>query len=199
MPPFEMMRSLFALLLSFLIAVPVCGSTNYSVSDGLSNSSVKAIYQDSIGYMWFGTKNGLNRFDGYEFRTYHYRQEGERQKNDIVSIQADRRGRMWIGTFNGITLFNPYTGTFVDLRSQYTGELPVGVVVGIWISGDDEIWVATKRGLFRFGKERCEPVERFRNLYINSMSHCGGSDIILDVIGEGLLLYDTESGEVRYL
>lgn len=197
MPPFEMMRSLFALLLSFLIAVPVCGSTNYSVSDGLSNSSVKAIYQDSIGYMWFGTKNGLNRFDGYEFRTYHYRQEGERQKNDIVSIQADRRGRMWIGTFNGITLFNPYTGTFVDLRSQYTGELPVGVVVGIWISGDDEIWVATKRGLFRFGKERCEPVERFRNLYINSMSHCGGSDIILDVIGEGLLLYDTESGEVR--
>ena len=51
MPPFEMMRSLFALLLSFLIAVPVCGSTNYSVSDGLSNSSVKAIYQDSIGYM----------------------------------------------------------------------------------------------------------------------------------------------------
>ena len=197
MPPFEMMRSLFALLLSFLIAVPVCGSTNYSVSDGLSNSSVKAIYQDSIGYMWFGTKNGLNRFDGYEFRTYHYRQEGERQKNDIVSIQADRRGRMWIGSFNGITLFNPYTGTFVDLRSQYTGELPVGVVVGIWISGDDEIWVATKRGLFRFGKERCEPVERFRNLYINSMSHCGGSDIILDVIGEGLLLYDTESGEVR--
>ena len=197
MPPFEMMRSLFALLLSFLIAVPVCGSTNYSVSDGLSNSSVKAIYQDSIGYMWFGTKNGLNRFDGYEFRTYHYRQEGERQKNDIVSIQADRRGRMWIGTFNGITLFNPYTGTFIDLRSQYTGELPVGVVVGIWISGDDEIWVATKRGLFRFGKERCEPIERFRNLYINSMSHCGGSDIILDVIGEGLLLYDTESGEVR--
>lgn len=192
-----MMRPFFALLLTFLIAVPVCGSTNYSVSDGLSNSSVKAIYQDSIGYMWFGTKNGLNRFDGYEFRTYHYRQEGERQKNDIVSIQADRLGRMWIGTFNGITLFNPYRGAFIDLRSQYAGELPVGVVVGIWISGNDEVWVATKRGLFRFGKERCEPVERFRNLYINSMSHCGGCDIILDVIGEGLLLYDTESGEVR--
>lgn len=48
-----MMRPFFALLLTFLIAVPVCGSTNYSVSDGLSNSSVKAIYQDSIGYMWF--------------------------------------------------------------------------------------------------------------------------------------------------
>lgn len=50
---------------------------------------------------------------------------------------------MWIGTFNGITLFNPYRGAFIDLRSQYAGELPVGVVVGIWFPGNDEVWVAT--------------------------------------------------------
>lgn len=192
-----MMRILLALVLTLLLPGLSHAGVNYTVSDGLSNNSVKAIYQDSIGYMWFGTKNGLNRFDGYEFRKYHYDREGERQKNDIVSIQADRHGRMWIGTFNGITLFDPYRGSFVDLRSQYDGELPVGVVVGIWISHDDEVWVATKRGLFRFRNGRCEPVERFRNLYINSMAYCGGSDLILDIIGEGLLLYDTLTGRER--
>lgn len=190
------MRFLLVFLLSLSVVRPACCNTNYSVSDGLSNNSVKAIFQDSVGYMWFGTKNGLNRFDGYEFKKYYYQQKGERQKNDIVSIHADRHGRMWIGTFNGITLFDPYKGSFIDLRSQYEGELPVGVVVGIWITRKDEVWVATKRGLFRFTEGRCLPIERFRNLYINSMAYCGGEDIILDVIDEGLLLYDTATGDV---
>lgn len=187
------MRLIFFLVLSVSILRTACCSTTYSVSDGLSNSSVKAIFQDSVGYMWFGTKNGLNRFDGYEFKKYYFQQDGQRQKNDIVSINADRKGQMWIGTFNGITLFNPYKGEFIDLRSQYDGDFPVGVVVGTWIAENEEVWVATKSGLYRFHNRVCESIDRFKNQYINSMSHCGDNNVIIDVVGEGLMLFHTKS------
>lgn len=189
------MRLIFFLILSVSIIRTAYCNTSYSVSDGLSNSSVKAIFQDSVGYMWFGTKNGLNRFDGYEFKKYYYQQDGQRQKNDIVSINADRKGQMWIGTFNGITLFNPYKGEFIDLRSQYDGNFPVGVVVGIWIAENEDVWIATKRGLYRFHNGVCESIDRFKNQYINSMSYCGDNNVIIDVVGEGLILFDTESGD----
>ena len=79
---------LFILLSGFIAASAQNVTLNsYSVKDGLSNSTVKAICQDAKGYIWIGTKNGLNRLDGYEIKNYYHLPSREvKQPNDIVSI-----------------------------------------------------------------------------------------------------------------
>jgi signal transduction histidine kinase/ligand-binding sensor domain-containing protein len=73
---------------------------HYDVEDGLAHSIVGTIYQDKKGYMWFGTAEGLNRFDGYRFKTYGV--EDGLPSAHITSITEDPQGRLWIGTFAGI-------------------------------------------------------------------------------------------------
>src|SRR5262245_9167380 len=90
----------------FLLAgLPVCAqrlsTRHYNVSDGLAHSHVTAIHQDHKGYLWFGTWEGLSRFDGYRFTNY-----GEREGLGHVtvnSITEDRQGRLWVGTNGGVS------------------------------------------------------------------------------------------------
>lgn len=125
---------LFILLSGFIAASAQNVTLNsYSVKDGLSNSTVKAICQDAKGYIWIGTKNGLNRLDGYEIKNYYHLPSREvKQPNDIVSITQLSDGLFWIGTFSGIVLFDPMQEKFIDLQERYAGkEFPSSVVVGL--------------------------------------------------------------------
>lgn len=125
---------LFILSLGYISASAQNITLNsYSVKDGLSNSTVKAICQDDKGYIWIGTKNGLNRLDGYEIKNYYHLPSKEvKQPNDIVSITQLSDGLFWIGTFSGIVLFDPMQEKFIDLQERYTGkEFPSSVVVGL--------------------------------------------------------------------
>ena len=63
---------LITLFSSTLILLADNPYRSYTVADGLSNSTVKAIYQDEMGYIWLGTKDGLNRLDGYEIKNFFY-------------------------------------------------------------------------------------------------------------------------------
>ena len=76
---------------------------NISIDQGLSQSIVFCITQDQSGYMWFGTEDGLNRFDGYEFDILR-NQPGNLNSlssNGIVSMHEDKSGLLWIGTYGG--------------------------------------------------------------------------------------------------
>jgi ligand-binding sensor domain-containing protein/two-component sensor histidine kinase len=86
-----------------------------TVDDGLSQSTVFATLQDSRGYMWFGTIDGLNRYDGYEFTVYTNDPSDTTTISDnvITSIFEDSKNQLWIGTVNGyINKFNRNTETF---------------------------------------------------------------------------------------
>ncbi len=72
---------------------------HYDVSDGLVSSNVHSIYQDRRGFMWFGTNDGLSRFDGYRFVNYG-RRDGL-ANTDINSVVEDRQGRIWVATNGG--------------------------------------------------------------------------------------------------
>ncbi len=97
---------------------------NYQVGDGISSNTITCITQDSKGFMWFGTRNGLNRFDGYDFKTFsnNLNDSTSLGSNSIVSLQEDSRGRLWVGTHTGIYLFDPLKETFTPLRSIPQGE-----------------------------------------------------------------------------
>ena len=72
---------------------------HYGLSDGLCHSHVDAIYQDAKGYMWFGTSDGLSRFDGYRFENYTTR-DGL-PHHAVNAITEDLRGNIWVGTNGG--------------------------------------------------------------------------------------------------
>lgn len=175
-----------AVLFSAACLTGVHAGNTFSIGDGLSNGSVKAIVQDTCGYIWLGTRNGLNRFDGYEFKNYSYVVEGNSRKNDIVSICPGKDDVLWIGTFDGVMLFDPYSDTFISPETVFDGELPEGVVVGVYVSEKNGTWVATKKGLYRFSGRDCAYISEFAGKNINSMGWCGDNNIIVDVVGEGL-------------
>ena len=84
-----------------------------TIEDGLSQTTVEYIYQDSDGYMWFGTDNGLNKYDGTaNFEVYKYKGKMKivYQVDIIVSIIEDSNGYLWIGTTTGLNKLNRKTG-----------------------------------------------------------------------------------------
>jgi ligand-binding sensor domain-containing protein len=76
---------------------------NYSIEEGLSNPYIQCIYQDRRGYLWIGTSDGLNRFDGYTFKIYRYSESDTNSLNGVLvrAIYEDSRGNLWIGTERG--------------------------------------------------------------------------------------------------
>jgi signal transduction histidine kinase/ligand-binding sensor domain-containing protein/DNA-binding response OmpR family regulator len=84
------------------------------IEQGLSNNAVTCIYQDHHGFMWFGTYDGLNRFDGYQFQVFRNKLNDDASliNNRIVTISEDRRDNIWVATKRGISLFSNRTSTF---------------------------------------------------------------------------------------
>jgi signal transduction histidine kinase/ligand-binding sensor domain-containing protein len=125
-----------------------------TVDQGLSQNSVYTILQDRSGFMWFGTKDGLNRYDGYRFVIFKHNPSDSTSlaDNSITTLYEDRRGRMWVSTTSALHVFDQKTERFyrvllVDLSSN--GQSPVTVNA---ITEDDEgnLWLGTiASGLIR--------------------------------------------------
>lgn len=97
------------LLFCFLLAITRAGAQpyyfrHYQVENGLSNNTVQACIQDRHGFLWFGTKEGLNRFDGYHFRLFRLGNDNEQSltNNRIYCLFTDSRGTLWIGAERGL-------------------------------------------------------------------------------------------------
>ncbi|MEY2639532.1 MAG: hypothetical protein RIR90_1014, partial [Bacteroidota bacterium] len=82
--------------------------------NGLSQNAVTCIYQDKKGFLWVGTQDGLNRYDGYQFKYYKYNPEDSSSISDqfITAIAEDGKGELWIGTRHGLNRFNSNTEKF---------------------------------------------------------------------------------------
>jgi signal transduction histidine kinase/ligand-binding sensor domain-containing protein len=87
------------------------------INEGLSQGMVMSIVQDRYGFMWFGTKDGLNRYDGYRFKVFrnNVRDSASLSSNYVQCIYEDAGGRLWIGTPNGLNLFNRSSETFTRI------------------------------------------------------------------------------------
>ena len=92
-----------------------------TIEDGLSQSRISAIVQDSKGFIWVGTEDGLNRYDGYEFKLFHFDPNDTTSiaDNVILALAADDSGNVWIGTtFGGLNKYVAKTGHFINYRND---------------------------------------------------------------------------------
>ena len=126
------------------------------VQDGLSHGAIKTIAQDSHGFIWIGTANGLNRFDGLELRNYRAENTVGSLDNDYIrDILLAHDGTLWIATGQGISRYNPQGGHFTNypLPTREGGENTLAYKISEDSEGD--LWVATGGlGLARFEREQ---------------------------------------------
>ena len=116
--------------------------TIFNTQNGLSNANVYNIVQDEQGYMWFGTEDGLNRFDGKDFTVYRYASDNPNSlaSNNITALVIDSQQRIWVGTDNGLSLFNADTQLFINIQTK---DGLTNNRINAITEVDGELWVAT--------------------------------------------------------
>lgn len=124
------------------------------IDEGLSQSVVTSIHQDELGFLWFGTQEGLNRFDGRNFRVYRHDPDDpdSLSSSSIEAIAGDAEGRIWLGTDDGgLNILDPRTGDIAVLRhdSSKPRSLSHDRVLDIDFGPDGSAWLGTGAGLDR--------------------------------------------------
>lgn len=125
---------------------------HYRNENGLSNNTVVACIQDKRGFIWFGTKEGLNRFDGYQFKVFLHNPSSSNCliSNFITDLCEDRDGWIWIGTSEGICYYIPDNDRFDVIGQDNTGI--TGMITDISCDTSNCIWIATYNGTYRYDK-----------------------------------------------
>ena len=125
-----------------------------SIKDGLSQSTINCITQDELGFIWFGTQDGLNKFDGYDFVVFKHDID---DSNSISSSYVncffhDKNGLMWIGTNFGISIYQHELDHFISLNEKFPqlSQLKDKQINALTIDADSIIWIGTNKGLYRF-------------------------------------------------
>lgn len=137
-----------------MTAGKVCGQSfyfrHYQVEDGLANNTVFSIFRDARGFMWFGTKEGLNRFDGGTFKAFNMTQDNLREAKEFVySIEEGIHQTLWVGTRKGLYEFNEQKETFSLLRSTQDTE-----ILDIKSDGKGKIWFTSDLQLYCYDEQK---------------------------------------------
>jgi len=123
---------------------------SYSTKEGLSQRSVTCIFQDSQGYLWLGTRYGLNKFDGKKFTRYFYDAENPNSlnHNGIADIREDKKGVLWIATRRGLNKYNSKLDHFE--RVETANHTPYNNKINQLKTNNSFLWVATNSGLHHY-------------------------------------------------
>ena len=129
---------------------------NITIEDGLTQGTVEALFQDSKGYIWIGTNDGLNRFNGYKFKVYSVE---ENEKNSIVNnyildIKEDAEGNIWVATANGLSkILNDGYSITNYIEGIDKGNLTNSNTTSILITKENNIHLETAEGKNNYNKK----------------------------------------------
>lgn len=135
------------------------------IDEGLSNSTIECIIQDHRGFLWFGTRDGLNKYDGEQITVFKSSKEpASLSDNFIRHIYEDKHKKLWIGTSNGLNRFDPETNSFKRYKTGNATAAgnPLGnnniTAIEEHESG---LWIATSAGLLNLRNDQANTVRHF--------------------------------------
>ena len=205
-----MRRACVALAAALLASLACAGTTALATSDqmlfarvgadaGLSQGSVTAIQQDAAGFMWIGTEDGLNRYDGYEMRhIVRDRKNPHSLPNNWISALArDASGRLYVGTDGGgVSSLDPATGAFVPVTGANGRALldPQARVRGLMFDRKGRLWVGTRGSGVSVVDLAAGETRQFRRDLTNPRSL--SDDAVYDIVedGDGAIWVASEAG-----
>lgn len=119
----------------------------YQVDDGLVHNTVASIVQDRKGLIWIGTRDGLNRFDGYTFKSCAYKKNrfGSLGNNIINTIAEDKNGMIWVGTGKGLFKYDPYKELFFEIEAA-----PKEYTINLVIDENNDLWFLANFSLCKY-------------------------------------------------
>lgn len=155
-----------------------------SIEEGLSAVTVNTIYQDSQDFIWIGTQDGLNRYDGYHFKAFKNEPSNPKSisSNDIICVLEDKQGDIYFGSNGGgLSLYNKYSETFINFRSGLSSSsLSNNSVRDIITLNNNELLISTSNGINIFNKTS----KTFKQIfYKNSEQEIGFTKFFKDSYG----------------
>lgn len=175
---------------------------NLYLEDGLSQASVSCITQDFKGYMWFGTQDGLNRYNGYQFKVYRPDPENPASisNNSIWALFTDHDGVMWVGTYGGLNRYQQETDSFIHYQHDPSDQqsLSHNDVRAIYEDLDGLLWVGTHGGGVNVFDSKQAQFTRYKHDPDNpaSLSHDTVHTIYVD--RKGQVWVGTDAGLNRF-
>ena len=198
----------FIVLVLCCMLLPEAARANYQFlhfdsSKGLSDNTVNAITQDDMGFMWFGTKYGLNRFDGQTFKNYYKQKNSYSLGNDYVNtLYVDIHKEMWVGTSTGAYIYTPVTDSFRRFDTCTPEGDSIVSNVHLIVGHENIIYMATQgQGLFSYDLEKNELHRyKFEQLpSITSIAFDANNRIWIGFYGRGLYYSDNSLATIKPL
>lgn len=220
-------KPVFVLLLAILV---MCGADSglwskiqgihfrhITVQDNLPHAVVNVVFQDSRGFMWFGTRDGLGRYDGYQIQVYKTDPTGSSSisGNNIRAIEEDRSGNLWIGTnCSGLNRFDLEKETFRNFKHDPSDKTSLGsnAIRALAIDSSGNLWIGADNGLYQTSlatssgydnwADREFPAPRFASYKFHSVLNIYESPtmkgtIWLGTAGGGLVKFDVATGKYK--
>ncbi|OJV16196.1 MAG: hybrid sensor histidine kinase/response regulator [Dyadobacter sp. 50-39] len=187
-----MVRTIVSILLALLIAPQILAQDspfyfrNYQVSDGLSGNAVGEMVQDKKGFMWFASRNGLNRFDGHNFKVFQSVAGDSLSigSNSIFALYEDASEKLWVGTHKGVYRYDPVADRFEAFRL-----IPAGEVLEIRGDRSGNIWIISDLQLYRY---------HVRTGRAARIDLGGGQPVSLHISASGVVWVACNNGVVRH-
>ncbi len=199
------MKQLFICFSVFLLVFYSRGQgdfrfSNFTISNGLSQSFVTCILQDNTAALWIGTQDGLNRFDGKNFEIYSSDDTPGIENSFIKCSAKTKNGNLWFGTASGLLLFEPNKEKFTTFQVKNSVLLQIESITK---DANDNLWLGISGyGVVQFNsrtKTFSKPLTNLPSKKVHLVSYIDNGKLLIQTEDRGLIVYRLKTGEVNAL
>ncbi len=179
---------------------------NYlTVDEGLSNNKVNAICQDKYGFIWLGTNEGLNRYDGFTFKVYKNNPDNSTtlSNNFIRALLKDSKGKLWIGTYDGLCYYNEEYDNFTQIPFEGNKFDNEDYVWHLCEDSFGTLWISTTNGLYqviegeKVAKRFCKIKELVSLAHVTEVYYDSRKNLLVGARPFGLCIYNLNTEKYK--